>query len=159
MVSDCAVKRRVFWSTIPVGTTSSPVSGTPLFPGRLYLWLGIGLVLLGPILYMIQLWAKLLRPPWYGPAFTTAGVALVLLALRRRRTVWRGAVLALCGLLAVAEWYFLLSLSKLPAYTGPSSAGSSFPIFSTTLADGSAFNQDSLRGRQNTALVFFRGRW
>ena len=69
------------------------------------------------------------------------------------------AALVLCGLLAGAQWYFLLSLSKVPAYTGPVSSGVSFPAFSTMLADGSPFDQDSFPGEQNTALVFFRGRW
>jgi hypothetical protein len=142
-----------------VGTTSPLAAGARRFPGRLYLWLGIGLVVLGPVLYMVQLRAKLLNAPWYAPALATAGGALVLFALLRRVTAWRIAALALCGLLASAEWYFLVSLSKLPAYTGPVTAGASFPTFSTTLADGSTFNQDSLRSEQNTALVFFRGRW
>jgi hypothetical protein len=142
-----------------VATISPPVAGTGRSAGRLYLWLGIALVLLGPILYMAQLQAKILKAPWYVPALATAGVALILLSLGRRVTVSRIAALALCGLLAGAEWYFLLALSKLPTYAGPVSAGVSFPAFSTSLADGSAFNQDSLRGEQNTALVFFRGRW
>jgi hypothetical protein len=129
------------------------------YPGRLWLLLGIGLVVLGPVLYAIQFRAKLLSVPWYMPALATAGVALFLLALLRRPTVWRGAVLLLGGLVAGAEWYFLVSLTKVPAYTGPASAGARLPAFSTTLADGSTLNQDSLRGEQNTALVFFRGRW
>jgi len=116
-------------------------------------------VLLGPFLYVLQLRAKQLSAPWYAPALATAGVALLLLALLRRRTVWRIAALALCGLLAGGEWYILLALSKLPVYSGPVSVGGSFPTFSTTLADGSPFDQDSLRAAQNTALVFFRGRW
>jgi hypothetical protein len=83
----------------------------------------------------------------------------VLLALLRRWTIWRIAALILCGLLAGAQWYFLLSLTKVPAYSGPVSTDAYFPAFSTMLADGSPFNQDSLRSEQNTALVFFRGRW
>jgi hypothetical protein len=123
------------------------------------MWLGIGLVFLGPILYMVQLSAKMLSTPWYAALLATAGVALVLLALLRRWTIWRTAALILCGLLAGTQWYFLLSLTKVPAYSGPVSTDASFPAFSTMLADGSPFNQDSLRGEQNTALVFFRGRW
>jgi hypothetical protein len=122
--------------------------------------LGIGVVLLGPILYVAQvLWAKLLWMPWYVPALAAAGVALLLLAVLRRPTAWRIAALVLFGLLAGAEGYFFLGLSKLPAYTGPVSAGTSLPEFHTTRADGSDFGRDSLRGEQHTALVFFRGRW
>lgn len=130
-----------------------------MFPGKLYLWLGIVLVLMGPILYIVQLWLKLLRVPWYLPALATAGVGLLLLAFVWRPTVWRIAALVLCALLTAAESYFLVSFTKLPAYTGPVSVGVSFPTFHTTLADGSAFDQGSLQGPQNTALVFFRGRW
>jgi hypothetical protein len=140
-------------------TLSPPAAGVRRYPGKLYLWLGIVLALLGPVLYMIQLQAKFLGVPWYAPALATVGVVLVLLALLRRLTVWRVAGLVLCGLLAGAQWYFLLVLSKVPVYTGPVAAGASFPPFHTSLADGSVFDQDSLRGEQHTAMVFFRGRW
>lgn len=142
-----------------MGTTSPPVAGSRRFSGKRYLALGIGLALLGPVLYMVQVRARLLSVPWYAPVLATAGVALVLFAVLRRPTVWRLAALALAGLLAGFQWYFLLSLSKVPAYTGPVSAGASFPSFHTSLADGSTFDQDSLRGEQHTVLVFFRGRW
>jgi hypothetical protein len=148
-----------FWSAFPVAITSPPAAGVRRFPGRLYLWLGIALVVLGPVLSFIQLQAKILKTPWYVPSLATIGVALLLLSLARKVTVSRSIALILCGLLMGAEWYFLVSLSKLPAYTGPVSVGTSFPTFTTTLADGTAFNQDNLRGEQNTALVFFRGRW
>jgi hypothetical protein len=121
--------------------------------------LGIGLVLLGPILYVAQLQAKLLKMPWYVLALAAAGVALLLLAVLRRPTVWRIGALVVFGLFAGAQGYFLLVHSKVPAYTGQVAAGTTFPAFSTTLANGTAFDQDSLRGEQHTALVFFRGRW
>jgi peroxiredoxin len=53
----------------------------------------------------------------------------------------------------------MVLFSKLPAYTGPVAVGTAMPTFSTTLADGSHFDQDSLRGEQNTVLLFFRGKW
>ena len=140
-------------------TMSAPVAGRRQFTGRPYLWLGIVLVLLGPALYVAQLRARILSTPWYVAGLATAGVLLLLLALLRRPTVWRVAAFALFGLFAAGQWYFLLSLSKAPAYTGPVSDGTSVPAFRASLADGSEFNQDSLRGAQNTALVFFRGRW
>jgi hypothetical protein len=136
-----------------VGTTSPPVAG------KLYLGLGIGLLFLGPILYMVQIWARLLRVPWYAPALATIGAALLLVAVLRRPTVWRILALALGVLLVVGQWHFLLSKSKLPDYNGPVVLGTAFPAFTTTLADGSTFDQDGLRGEQNTAMVFFRGRW
>jgi hypothetical protein len=142
-----------------MGTASPPVAEARRISGKPELWSGIGLVLLGPAVYAVQLWAKILSVPWHVPALATAGLVLVLVAMLRRPTVWRIAALALCGLLTGAEWYFLLSLSKVPAYTGPVAVGASFPAFSTHLANGSVFDQDSLRGEQNTALVFFRGRW
>jgi len=121
--------------------------------------LGIGLVLLGPVLCVVQFWAKILRVPWYMPVLATAGVVLLLMAVLRRPTVWRIAALALTALLACGEWYSLVSLSKLPAYAGPVATGVPFPAFTTILADGSPFDQQSLRGEQDTAIVFFRGRW
>jgi hypothetical protein len=142
-----------------MGTASAPVAGTRRIPGKPYLWTGIGLVLLGPAIYVVQLRAKILSVPWYVPALATAGLALVLVSVLQRSTAWRIGVLALCGLLTAAEWYFLLSFSKVPAYAGPVAVGASFPAFSTSLADGSILDQDSLRGEHNTALVFFRGRW
>jgi hypothetical protein len=142
-----------------VGTISSPLATSIRSAGRLYLWLGIALVAAGPLLYVIQLKAKMLSVPWYVPALATVGVALLLVSLAGRLTVSRITALTLCGLLTGAEWYFLLALSKLPTYTGPVAVGVSFPAFNTALADGSSFNRDSLRGEQNTALVFFRGRW
>jgi hypothetical protein len=142
-----------------MGTTAPPGTEIRRFPGRIYVLLGLGLVLLGPVLYALQFRAKMLTVPWYVPVLTTTGAALALFALWRRPTVWRFAAFALCGLLAGAEWFFILSLSRVPAYTGPVAPGVPFPAFHTSLADGSTFDQDSLRGPQNTALVFFRGRW
>lgn len=139
-------------------TATSPDTHTWLLSGRLSLWAGIGLVFLGPILYLLQIRAKLLSAPWYVPVLAAAGVALIVLALVGKPTMWRIAALVLCGLLAGAESYFVVSLSKVPAYTGPVSVGATIPAFRTALADGAAFDQDSLRGEQNTALVFFRGR-
>src|SRR5207253_3736551 len=127
--------------------------------GRRYLVFGLGLVFLGPALYIFQLWARLLRTPWYAPVLATAGVALLLIAVLRRRNIWRIAALALGILLAGFQWHFLLWESKVPAYHGPVAVGAPFPAFTTSLADSSPFNQDNLRGEQNTALVFFRGRW
>ncbi len=150
---------RSFWSAYAVVTTSPPAAGTRQSSAKLYLAIGIGLVVLGPVLFMAQFSAKIMRVPWYLPALATVGAALLLLAVVRRPTVWRILALVLATLLGSAEWYFIVSLSKLPAYVGPVAIGTSFPAFTTTLADGSPFDQQSLHGEQNTAMVFFRGRW
>jgi len=142
-----------------VATTSPPAANTQRHPGRVYVGLGIALVILGPILYMVQLWARILRTPWYVPVLATAGVALAFVAVLRRPNVWRILALAFCLAFAFIAWQFILVSSKLPAYTGPVATGVTLPAFTATLADGSPFNQDSLRGEQNTAMVFFRGRW
>jgi hypothetical protein len=144
---------------ISVETKAQPVASSRSFPGRSYLWLGIGLVLVGPLLLFVQLRLKLFIAPWYVAGLATAGVALLLLALLLRLTVWRIAAFVLCGLLVAGEWFFLVVLTKLPVYTGPVAVGAPFPAFHTVLANGSSFDQDGLRGSQNTALVFFRGRW
>jgi len=141
-------------------TTSTPRALSKRSPGRIYLLLGIGLALSGPIAYLIQIQAKhFLGVPWYAAVLGTAGVLLLLVALVQARTVTRFLVLGLVVLVAGLEWYFLLGLTKLPAYTGPVSAGTAFPAFTASSVDGSPFTQESLKGNQNTAMVFFRGRW
>ncbi len=142
-----------------MATTLSPATDLRQSSGRGYLWLGIGLVLLGPVLFIAQLQAKVLNTPWYALALATVGVALLLFAAIRKVTIWRIVALLLFGLLAAGQWYFVVVESKLPAYTGPVAAGVSFPAFHSNLADGSDFSQDSLPGDKNTVLVFFRGRW
>src|SRR5437016_4672060 len=86
-----------------VGTMSPPLASTKRSAGRLYLWLGVALVVLGPVVYMIQLQAKMLKVPWYAPTLATLGVALVLFSLARKVTISRIAALAVCGLLAGGE--------------------------------------------------------
>jgi len=64
----------------------------------------------------------------------------------------------LVGVLAAGEWYLLLNLANLPAYAGPVEVGKQLPAFETQLADGSRLGPGDLKGKQNTVLVFFRGR-
>ncbi len=128
-------------------------------PGRMYLLLGVLLAAAGLVIYAFQFRAKVLTTPWYVPILATVGVALAVAALAQSRSGWRWAAAVLLTLFAAAEWLFLLVLMSTPPYTGPAKAGQPFPAFSTTLADGSPFTQDNLKGDQNTVLVFFRGRW
>jgi hypothetical protein len=101
---------------------------------------------------------KILTVPWYTPILGTLGALLLIVALLQSWSWWRILALLVFGLLVAGEWYFLLVFTRTPAYTGPI-AGQTFPAFTAKLADGSTFTQDSLRGNQNTVLVFFRGRW
>ncbi len=129
------------------------------YAGRIYIGLGIAATVLGPVLYWMQVvHAKHLTVPWYVPILGTVGVALSLVALFRARSFWRILAIVLLSLLAAGEWFFV-AISKLPAYSGPVAADQAFPAFTTSLADGSAFDQNSLKGEQNTVMVFFRGRW
>jgi hypothetical protein len=102
--------------------------------------------------------AKILITPWYAPLLGTLGVALIILALMRSRSIWRWTAAAIFTLLVAFQWYALLAM-RTPPYTGPVKDGKPFPAFATTLAEGSAFTRDSLKGDQNTVMVFFRGHW
>ena len=137
--------------------TSSAVAPQPR-SGRLFLALGLALAALGVIGYAVQLSTYRLLAPWYLPISATLGAVFLLVALWKRRTVWRVLALLLVVLLAGAEWMFMLE-TRLPAYTGPVAAGQPFPAFATTRADGEPFTQRDLQGDQNSVLVFFRGRW
>jgi hypothetical protein len=128
-------------------------------PGRLLLVLGPLVALAGLVIYYIQLRARVLTVPWYAPLLATAGLALVLLALARSRSGWRWAAAVFLTLFVAAEWLILLVALRAPAYAGPVQVGQPFPEFTSTLADGTTFDQDSLKGKQNTILIFFRGRW
>ncbi len=126
---------------------------------RLHLWLGIALVVLGPALYFLQFQARIFRVPYYLPILGWVGVALLVWAMLRRFNVWRLAALALCALFVSMESFLFVLLSSVPAYAGPAKTGMPFPEFHAQRGDGSSFSQDDLRGSQNTALIFFRGRW
>jgi hypothetical protein len=110
-------------------------------------------------IYIFQLQAKVLRTPWYMPIMATAGLLLIAFAVVQSRSVLRSIAVVVFALFAVLEWVAFLFLVNVPDYTGPVKVEQPFPNFSTTLADGSAFTQDNLKGNQNTVMVFFRGRW
>lgn len=129
--------------------------------GRGNLWAGIGLCVLAFALVAVQIAAlKLLTfVPWYFPALTTLGFLLVVLSLAKRASVTRFIVLLLVGALASFQWFFLVSLAKLPDYTGPATAGAKVPAFQTAFADGKPFTDKDLQDGRPTVLTFFRGRW
>src|SRR6516162_8407990 len=132
---------------------------TTRHPGRSLLFFGMFLAIAGPVLMMLLTFAaKILITPWYAPVLGTLGVALIILALTRSRSIWRWTAVVIFTLLVGFQWWALLAM-RTPAYTGPVKDGELFPAFATTLADGSAFTQDDLKGDQNTVLVFFRGHW
>jgi hypothetical protein len=127
--------------------------------GRWWFVAGAGLVLLGLAAYVAQVAFKVLTVPWYAPVLATAGLGLMAVAMWRRRTAARMIGLGLFALVTAFEWAFLLSLSRLPAYTGPVRVGQTLPPFATTLADGTPFTERDLATGVPTVLVFFRGRW
>jgi hypothetical protein len=140
----------------------SPTTSLPLARsrGRLWLWLGIGLCLLGLVFNFIQIFQlKYLVTPWYLPIMATAGVLLALVSVRQRPTLTRIVGLVLLALLTGLEWFFLLSLSRLPEYQGPVQVDRMIPDFTTTLADGRPFTAKDLQRGIPTVLVFYRGHW
>jgi hypothetical protein len=139
-----------------MSTSTTPVPPRPT--GRLFLWLGFGLAVLGVAAYVAQVSLQRLSIPWYMPVLAAAGAVLIGVSLWRKATVWRGVALAFVVMLMSAEiamWFAV----RLPAYEGPVAQGRPFPAFTTRRADGSPFSQGDLAGPQTTALVFFRGRW
>ena len=132
---------------------------TSRHPGRSLLLLGVFLAVAGPVVMILLMFAaKILVAPWYSPLLGTLGVALIVLALMRSRSIWRWTAVVVFTLLVGFQWWALLAM-RTPAYTGPVKDGQPFPAFATTLADASAFTQADLKGDQNTVMVFFRGHW
>jgi len=140
--------------------STEPATPNPRRSSRLFLWLGVLITILGPALYAAQIiQARRLTTPWYLPTSATIGLALVLWSIIKARTITRFALLAVIGLFAVAQWFFVAALSRLPEYAGPMAMGRPLPHFTSKRADGSAFTERDLAGTQNSAIVFFRGRW
>jgi hypothetical protein len=132
---------------------------TARHPGRSLLLLGVLLAVAGYALnFLLTFAAKILITNWYGPLLGTLGLALIILALMRSRSIWRWTAVVIFTLLVGFQWFALIAM-RLPAYTGPVKDGQAFPAFATTLADGAAFTQADLQGDQNTVMVFFRGHW
>ena len=140
--------------------SSEPVPKDARRSSRLLLWLGVLITILGPVHYAVQIiQARRLMTPWYLPISATVGVILVAWSILKARTITRFIVLAIIGLLALGHWYFIVGESRLPQYAGPVVPGHAIPHFTTKKADGSVFTERDLAGTENSAVVFFRGRW
>jgi hypothetical protein len=143
-----------------MATITSPPTVGNRASGRGYLWGGIGLGVLAIVLGIAHYAFKLIDlAPWQVPIVTTLGALLLLVSLSQRRTVTRFLVLVLILALAGFEWFFLLSLSKLPEYEGPGQSGLMMPTFQTARADGRPFSDQDLKDGSPHILTFFRGRW
>ena len=122
--------------------------------------IGVLLFLLGPAIYVVQLWLSHLgTTPWYMPILATVAVLLMAVSVWRRRGIVRWAGLILFVVLCALAWFHLLVGTRTPLYTGPAQASHKVPAFATTLADGSAFTDKDLEKGMPTVLLFFRGRW
>jgi hypothetical protein len=128
------------------------------YPGRLFVFFGLALPILGIIGYVVQVMAHRLTTPWYLPGLAALGAVFVIYALGQARSVWRVLAVLLVALLAAAECAFLAT-GRLPRYEGPVTVGGAFPDFVTARADGIPFTQNDLQGGKDNVLVFFRGRW
>jgi hypothetical protein len=132
---------------------------TTLHPGRSLLFLGMFVAVAGTLLmFVLTFAAKILITPWYAPVLGTLGVALIILALTRLRSIWRWSAVVIFTLFVGVQWWALFAM-RTPPYTGPVKKGEPFPAFATMLADGSEFTQNNLKGDKNTVMIFFRGRW
>jgi hypothetical protein len=127
--------------------------------GRPLFWAGVCFCLLGLILVVVQFSLKYLFVPWYSPALATLGAVMLFVSFARRRSIPRAIGLVLIAAFAGFQWYFLVSLMKLPAYEGPAQAGKPFPPFRAALADGRPVTDADLRDGSRRVMVFFRGHW
>jgi hypothetical protein len=125
-----------------------------------WLWLGVGLFFLGVALFFVQAFLlKQLVTPWYLPILFTLGVLLALVSVRQRPTWTRVIAALVLALLCAGQWYFILSISRLPEYKGPVQVDKKISAFTTTFADGSPFTEKDLQKGTPTVLVFYRGHW
>jgi hypothetical protein len=142
-----------------MATTSTTSSVSERSAGRGYFWMGLVICLLALGLVVAQYSLGQFIVPWYLPILTTLGAFLILLSMLRRASLVRIAAFGVILLVAGFQWYFLVSLSRLPAYEGPARAGRALPAFQTTLADGRPFTEKDLQDGKRSIMVFFRGRW
>ncbi len=122
-------------------------------------WTGIATPVAAIAFYVVQFNFGILVVPWYVPVLTTLAALLLWRSQSQHRSAMRIVAFAFVGLLAVAEWYFFVAMSRLPNYAGPATVGRPIQSFQTTLADGGLFDDRRLRDGKVRILTFFRGRW
>jgi hypothetical protein len=86
-------------------------------------------------------------------------VLLALVSVLQRPTWTRIIAVVVLALLSAGEWYFILSMSRLPEYAGPVQVDKKIPEFTSTFADGTSFTQNDLQQGTPAVLVFYRGHW
>lgn len=139
-------------------TTTTAVKTAPSY--RPIFLLGIALFLIGLGLNIGQVFVlKRFFMPWYMPVLATLGVIFMVAATIRKWTILRIVLAVIFVVLCGLQWLFLVSLTKVPAYTGPAQPGQPLPSFQTKLADGNPWGDSDLRKGQSSVLVFFRGHW
>src|SRR6516162_3441210 len=121
----------------------APVKTRPR--GRWLFWLGLTLPFIALGVYIVQFQQHIFAMPWYVPAAAVIGLVALAITVWQRPSVVRIAGLLLIALFCAGQAFFLFSISKLPAYSGPIHAGESIPAFHTTLADGRAFSDGDLK--------------
>ncbi|MBI2824366.1 MAG: redoxin domain-containing protein [Planctomycetia bacterium] len=137
---------------------SSPSAGNA--SARRLFWTGVILSIALVLIFFAQVfWAGVMITPWYLPIGGTVCAVAVLAAVRGQARWWRLGIAVLCVALAGLEWFFLLAVTVLPAYTGPMAEGTAIPAFRAALADGTEIDESFFRQGRPTALVFFQGRW
>jgi hypothetical protein len=120
---------------------------------------GIVLFVLGPVSFVAQYRLKNLGSVWYVPVLSSAGMLLLILSVRRRRSVVRMVFLMLFAIVCGFEWYAFTVATRSPAYTGPAQPGRKVPQFAARLADGAPSKSSDLETGTSTVMVFYRGRW
>src|SRR5579862_6837378 len=84
-------------------------------PGRTWLFAGMVLAIGGVMIYLLlTLSANILITPWYMPLLGTVGVALMVLALVRSRSIWRWTAVTLFTLFVGLQWLGVVAM-RVPA--------------------------------------------
>src|SRR5215510_2132895 len=92
---------------------------TARHPGRSLLLLGVLVAVAAPVLTILLTFvAKILITPWYAPLLGTLGVALIILALMRSRSIWRWTAVVIFTLFVAFQWWALFAM-RTPPYAGP----------------------------------------
>ena len=121
--------------------------------GRGYLWLGIGLSVLGVALVVLQYSLHQLIIPWYMPALTTLGVLLLLGSLARRRSITRIVALVFVAAVIIGFTTAAVRARLIPTWAAPPAW--LLGVYALAMS-GAAFSVD--RPLQGAVLAAF-GAW